>query len=71
MAGEPTTWFEMARWCLQHGDFVMSTKEVQFVRNMCGLLYRDAKPSERQRKWLGDIVHRIKQRRGDYGPDWD
>ncbi len=63
----PSTWFEMARWCLRHGASVMSPRDVQFIGTLCGYIDNDRRPSGRQMRWLWNIVHRIRQRHGDYG----
>ncbi len=59
---EPTTWHEGARCCLQHGRDVLPEREVGFLTSLCWQLHGGREPSEKQAKWLNDIMRRLKRR---------
>ena len=53
-------WYEIADWCADHPEW-LSDKEADFIVNMRRFLRRPGfEPSEKQQKWLNDILDRIR-----------
>lgn len=62
---EPDSWLEVARWCRDEGEFVLSDREFGFLRDMCWRLVCGGEPTGRQAAWLRAIYSTLRARHGD------